>query len=98
MFVFSDSASIVSGGDVENTNDNDGKCIVDECVIHSLEECSRNKSCGIIEGICRQVRNGSLNGSVSGGVIGGLYFFFFFFFLFFIFYFYNNFFFFFFFF
>jgi hypothetical protein len=71
MFVFSDLISINDGGDVKNANRNDGKCILDECVVLSFEECSRNKSCGIIEGICKQIKNGSVNGSVSGGVIGG---------------------------
>jgi hypothetical protein len=48
-----------------------GKCILDECVIFSFEECSKNKSCGIIEGICKEIKNGSINGSISGPVIGG---------------------------
>jgi hypothetical protein len=48
-----------------------GKCILDECAVFSLEECSRNKSCGIVEGVCKQIKNGSVTGTVSGPVIGG---------------------------
>jgi hypothetical protein len=52
-------------------NKENGRCVLDECVVFSLEECSRNKSCGIVEGICKEIKNGSVDGSVSGPVIGG---------------------------
>jgi hypothetical protein len=75
MFIFSDSARINGEDDGdENGKNMVGKCILDECAVLSFEECSRNKSCGMIEGICKQINNGSVNGSVSGGVIGGYHF------------------------
>jgi hypothetical protein len=52
-------------------NKENGRCVLDECVVFSLEECSRNKSCGIVERICKQIKNGSVDSSVSTPVIGG---------------------------
>jgi hypothetical protein len=51
----------------------DGPCLwsLMNVLFFSFEECSKNKSCGIIEGIWKQIKKGSVNGSISGPVIGG---------------------------
>jgi hypothetical protein len=72
VFISSNSARINGEDDGdENGKNKDGKCVLDECAVLSFEECSRNKSCGIIEGVCKLVKNGSVNGTISGPVIGG---------------------------
>jgi hypothetical protein len=58
-------------GNEVKSNVNLGKCILDECSIYSLQDCSKNNGCGISEGFCVQIKNGSVNRTISGQVIGG---------------------------
>jgi hypothetical protein len=52
-------------------DDNLERCILDECTKYSGDECSKSNRCGVIEGICKELKNGSVNATISGQVIGG---------------------------
>jgi hypothetical protein len=62
-----DETTSPSSSDTE-TNE---KCILDECKKYSITECKKHNNCNIINGSCISLKNGSINGNISGSVVGG---------------------------
>jgi hypothetical protein len=47
------------------------RCVLEGCTKYNVIECSNIINCTVVNGICVEIKNGSINGSIAGNVIGG---------------------------